>query len=89
MKILITPGAGMVGRHAAEFYALKGEEVIAFDNLMRSKLFGYDKKSVEYNWNYPAKYKNVKRIPGDIKAASRYQYTRRHQESLGLGQTKY
>ena len=42
----------MVGSHAAEFYAKKGEEVIVFDNLMRSKLFGYDKKSVEYNWNY-------------------------------------
>ncbi len=67
MKVLITGGAGMVGSHAAEFYALKGEEVIVLDNLMRSKLFGYDKKSVEYNWNYLAKYKNVKRVLGDIR----------------------
>lgn len=57
----------MVGSHAAEFYAKKGEEVIVFDNLMRSKLFGYDKKSVEYNWNYLEKYKNIKRILGDIR----------------------
>ena len=67
MKILITGGAGMVGSHAAEFYAKKKDEVIVFDNLMRSKLFGYDKKSVEYNWNYLAKYKNIKRVLGDIR----------------------
>ena len=57
----------MVGSHAAEFYALRGDEVIVFDNLMRSKLFGYDKKSVEFNWNYLAKFKNIKRVPGDIR----------------------
>ena len=59
----------MVGSHAAEFYALRDDKIIVFDNLMRSKLFGYDKKSVEYNWNYLAKYKNVKRILGDIRNA--------------------
>jgi len=57
----------MVGSHAAEFYASKGNEVMVLDNLMRSKLFGYDKKSVEYNWNYLAKHKNVKRVLGDIR----------------------
>jgi len=57
----------MVGSHAAEFYASKGDEVIVMDNLMRSKLFGYDKKSVEYNWNYLAGLKNVKRVLGDIR----------------------
>ena len=67
MKILITGGAGMVGSHAAEYFALKGDTVTVFDNLMRSKLFGYDKKSVEYNWNYLPKYKNIKRILGDIR----------------------
>jgi CDP-paratose 2-epimerase len=69
MKILITGGAGMVGSHTAEFCALRGDEVIVFDNLMRSKLFGYDKKSVEFNWNYLAKLKNVKRVLGDIRNA--------------------
>jgi len=67
MKILITGGAGMVGSHAAEYYAEKKDEVIVFDNLMRSRLFGYDKKSVEYNWNYLAKYENITRVLGDIR----------------------
>ena len=67
MKILITGGAGMVGSHAAEHYAKKGDEVIVFDNLMRSKLFGYDRKSVEYNWNYLETHKNIKRVLGDIR----------------------
>lgn len=57
----------MVGSHAAEYYAKKGDDVIILDNLMRSKLFGYDKKSVEYNWNYLKKYKNIKMIKGDIR----------------------
>ncbi|MFA6142767.1 MAG: NAD-dependent epimerase/dehydratase family protein [Candidatus Omnitrophota bacterium] len=67
MRVLITGGAGMIGSHAAEYYAKRGEEVIVLDNLMRSKLFGYDKKSVEFNWNYLAKYKNVKRLKGDVR----------------------
>jgi len=67
MKILITGGAGLVGSHTAEYYALKGDEVIVLDNLMRSNLFGYNKESVEYNWNYLAKYKNIKRIKGDVR----------------------
>ncbi|KPK41827.1 MAG: hypothetical protein AMJ78_04450 [Omnitrophica WOR_2 bacterium SM23_29] len=67
MRVLITGGAGLVGSHTAEYYAKKGDEVIVLDNLMRSKLFGYDKKSVEYNWRYLAKYKSVKRIKGDVR----------------------
>jgi len=67
MRILVTGGAGLVGSHTAEYYARKKEEVIVLDNLMRSHLFGYDKKSVEYNWGYLAKYKNIKRIKGDVR----------------------
>jgi len=67
MKVFITGGAGMVGSHAAEFYALKGDDVVVFDNLMRSRLFGYDKESVEYNWNYLSRFKNIKRILGDVR----------------------
>ena len=67
MRVLVTGGAGMVGSHSAEYYAKKGFDVIVLDNLMRSKLFGYDKKSVEYNWNYLKKYKNIKRVKGDIR----------------------
>ena len=66
-KVLITGGAGFIGSHAAEYYAKKGNKVIAFDNLMRSQIFGYSKKSVEYNWSYLAKYPNIKRVKGDIR----------------------
>ncbi len=67
MRILVTGGAGLVGSHTAEYYAKRGHEVIAFDNLMRSKLFGSDKKTVEYNWKYLETFKNVSRVVGDVR----------------------
>ena len=67
MKILITGGAGLVGSHCAEYFAKKNHKVIILDNLMRSQIFGYDKKSVEYNWNYLKRYKNIKHIKGDVR----------------------
>jgi len=69
MRILVTGGAGMVGSHAAEFFALNNpkNKVIVLDNLMRSHIFGYDKDSVEFNWNYLKKFKNVERIKGDVR----------------------
>ncbi len=67
MRILVTGGAGLVGSHCAEYYAGKGAQVIVLDNLMRSKMFGYNKKSVEYNWNYLGGFKNIKRIKGDVR----------------------
>lgn len=70
MRILITGGAGLVGSHAAEYFAKKGDEVVVLDNLLRSRLFGSDKKSVEYNWSYLAGLKNVKRIKGDVRKES-------------------
>ena len=67
MKVLVTGGAGLVGSHCAEIYALKGNDVVILDNLMRSQLFEYDKDSVEFNWNYLSKYENIKRIKGDVR----------------------
>jgi len=67
MKILVTGGAGLVGSHTAEYYAKKGNEVIILDNLMRSSLFGYNKDSVEFNWNYLSQFDNIKRIKGDVR----------------------
>ena len=32
MRILITGGAGMIGSHAAEYYATRGNEVVVLDN---------------------------------------------------------
>ena len=69
MRILITGGAGLVGSHCAEFFANASpkNKVIVLDNLMRSKIFGYDKASVEFNWNYLKQFKNIKLIKGDVR----------------------
>jgi len=69
MRILVTGGAGLVGSHCAEFFALHSpkNKVVVLDNLMRSQIFGYDKKSVEFNWIYLKKFRNIKRIKGDVR----------------------
>jgi len=68
MRILITGGAGLVGSHCAEFFAKDAKnKVIVLDNLMRSQIFGYDKQSVEFNWNFLGGFKNIERIKGDIR----------------------
>jgi len=69
MRILVTGGAGLVGSHAAEFFALANprNKVIVLDNLMRSKIFGYDKDSVEFNWNYLKGFRNIERVKGDVR----------------------
>jgi len=58
-----------VGSHCADFFALNNpkNKVIVLDNLMRSQFFGYDKASVEFNWNYLKKFKNIERIKGDVR----------------------
>jgi CDP-paratose 2-epimerase len=72
MRILVTGGAGLVGSHAAEYFANKNKhnKIIIIDNLFRSRLFGQNKKSVEYNWRYLSKYSNITRILGDIRSES-------------------
>lgn len=68
MKVLVTGGAGMIGSHAAEYYAKdKRNKVIVYDNLMRSKIFSSRKKSVEYNWNYLQQYTNIDFWKNDIR----------------------
>jgi CDP-paratose 2-epimerase len=69
MKILITGGAGLVGSHCAEAFALSNpkNKVIVLDNLMRSKIFGYDLDSVEFNWKYLKRFQNVELIKGDVR----------------------
>lgn len=67
MKILITGGAGLVGSHATEYFVKKGAQVIVYDNLIRSQIFGADTKSVEYNWNYLKTLKNVVLVKEDIR----------------------
>ncbi|VAX38246.1 UDP-glucose 4-epimerase [hydrothermal vent metagenome] len=67
MKIIITGGAGMVGSHCAQYFAKKKHKIVVIDNLMRSKIFGSDSKSVEYNWRYLKTIKNVKLIKKDAR----------------------
>lgn len=66
MRVFITGGAGFVGSHAAEYYATRGDDVVIYDNLSRSKLLKKERKNHDYNWKYLGKYKNIKRIKGDI-----------------------
>ena len=68
MKILVTGGAGFVGSHVSEYYAKKGDEVIALDNLSRASLLGTDIKSIDYNWNYlKENYDNIPLVKEDIR----------------------
>jgi len=69
MRVLVTGGAGMVGSHCAEYFALSSpkNKVVVLDSLMRSKILGYNKASVEFNWNYLKKFKNIERIKGDVR----------------------
>ncbi len=66
-RVLVTGGAGLVGSHAAEYYCRKGYRVVVLDNLMRSRLFGSSRESVEYNWRYLAGLPGVERIKGDVR----------------------
>jgi len=67
VKILISGGAGLVGSHCAEYFARKGNKVVVVDNLMRSEIFGSKHKSVEYNWHYLSRLKNIKLFKKDIR----------------------
>jgi len=69
MRVLVTGGAGLVGSHCAEFFALHNpkNKVVVLDNLMRSRIFGVNKASVEFNWGYLKKFKNIERIKGDVR----------------------
>jgi CDP-paratose 2-epimerase len=67
MRVLITGGAGFIGSHVAEYYAIKGEEVVVLDNLSRTEILGKVVGDPLYNWNYLKRYANVKLIKGDIR----------------------
>jgi len=67
MRVLITGGAGFIGSHIAEYYAIKGEEVVVLDNLSRTEILGKVVGDPLYNWNYLKRYANVKLVKGDIR----------------------
>lgn len=55
MKVLVTGGCGFLGSHVCEFYANKGAQVIAYDNLTKHELkrtgFATD-EARNYNLDY-------------------------------------
>ncbi|MDD5613463.1 MAG: NAD-dependent epimerase/dehydratase family protein, partial [Candidatus Omnitrophica bacterium] len=48
-------------------YSRHADRICGVDNLIRSRLFKSEKKSVEYNWEYLSTFKNVNRIYLDIR----------------------
>jgi len=69
MKVLVTGGCGFLGSHVCEYYAKKGDEVIAFDNMTKYELMrtGYATEAARnYNWNL-LKGLGVKLIKGDVR----------------------
>jgi CDP-paratose 2-epimerase len=67
-RILVTGGAGFIGSHVAEYFAGKGSQVVALDNLSRHELLGRTESRdvIYYNWNY-LKDRKVKLIRGDVR----------------------
>ena len=69
MRVLVTGGCGFLGSHICEYYAKKGDEVIAFDNMTKYELMrtGYATEAARnYNWNL-LKGLGVKLIKGDVR----------------------
>ena len=65
-NVVITGGAGFVGSHAAEYYARKGWNVIALDNLSRPPVRGFGINTKTYNWNYLNGMENVRLVRGSV-----------------------
>ncbi len=69
MKVLVTGGCGFLGSHTCEYYAKKGDEVIAFDNMTKYELerTGYAAEAARnYNKNLLERL-GVKVIKGDVR----------------------
>ncbi|MFC7187961.1 NAD-dependent epimerase/dehydratase family protein [Halorubrum yunnanense] len=73
--VLVTGGAGFVGSHAVEYYAERGAEVTALDNLSRVETLetaDESRNTAAYNWNYIAEnYPQVDRVQADVRDEER------------------
>ncbi len=70
MKVVVTGGGGFVGSHVVEHYAVRGDEVLALDNLSRWETLGDHTlgTSVErFNWDYISRLPEVQRLEADIR----------------------
>jgi CDP-paratose 2-epimerase len=66
MKALVTGGCGFVGSHACEYFAQKGYQVVALDNLARGNTLGQEiDQSV--NLNFVNSLPNVEFVQGDVR----------------------
>ena len=70
MNILVTGGAGFIGSHVAEFYAKAGHAVTVFDNLSRARLLFKEDRNARHNWDYLARYPNIRLVLGDVRDAA-------------------
>jgi len=55
MKVFVTGGCGFLGSHVCEFYAKKGAEVVAYDNMTKHELkrTGLATEGArDFNWNF-------------------------------------
>ena len=55
MKVLVTGGCGFIGSHVCEFYAKRGDQVIAYDSMTKYELtrVGYSaEKARNYNFDF-------------------------------------
>lgn len=74
MKVIVTGGCGFLGTHVCEFYAGRGDEVTAYDNMTKYELkrTGYSTEQArDYNWNY-LKGIGVKVIKADVRDISTF-----------------
>ncbi len=67
MRILVTGGAGLVGSHAADYFAQRGDEVVILDALIRSQLVGASRLSVEHNWKRLQANPRIRCVQGDVR----------------------
>jgi len=74
-SVLVTGGAGFVGSHAVEYYAERGADVTALDNLSRVETLetaDESRNTAAYNWEYVAEnYPDVDRVKADIRDEER------------------
>ena len=59
----------MVGSHCAEYFSNHGHSILVVDNLMRSKIFGVNRKSVEFNWHYLEQERSIQCEKIDVRNA--------------------
>lgn len=55
MKVLVTGGCGFLGSHVCEFYAKKGAQVVAYDNMTKHELERTGlaaEEARDFNWNF-------------------------------------